>query len=371
MADRHQDRAFPAGGYDRGDQRGPQRGEADPLAELARLIGQTDPFGNQSRGNAPAQPRPVPPREPYQPPPAAEEPAPAASPPPWMHRSNPREIPKEIPDQLQEEQEDMASSRPPPPLRYGGQTTATDHDDYQHEEPAFAEAEEEPDPSRYDDALFGKLQTGAQDFQREPAYPDDPYAYQDGDGYEDEEEEPAEKRRGGFVVVAAILALAVVGTGGAFAYRSFVGSTRSGEPPIIRADNSPTKIMPAQSDSTKVPDRLASSDGTEKIVPREEAPVDVNANSGGPRMVFPTPNGNPPAPAPGAPAIPRMTSRPGLIRLSALAVSWASDSSRRSGTSVTSTDDGGFIAGPPLRAVWASPTLRTCSWGSTGRFLCW
>jgi SPOR domain len=310
MADRHQDRAFPAGGYDRGgDQRGPQRGESDPLAELARLIGQTDPFGNLGRGNPQAQPRTAPRAQhqpPYQPP-ADEEQAPAASPPPWMHRSNSREIPREAPSQHQEEQHDYApSSRPP--LRYGGQPAAPDQD-YQHDEPAFADTEDELDPSRYDDALFGQIPTDAQGFQREPAYSDDPYAYQD-DAYEDEEEEQGGRRRGGFVTVAAILALAVVGTGAAFAYRSFVGSVHSGEPPIIRADNSPTKIMPAQPDSAKVPDRLASGDGTEKIVPREEAPVDINANAGGPRVVFPSlnQNANPPTPASVAPGMPQVAS---------------------------------------------------------------
>ena len=99
------------------------------------------------------------------------------------------------------------------------------------------------------------------------------------------------------MTVAAILALAVVGTGAAFAYKTYVGSPRSGEPPIIKADNTPTKIVPAPSDSSaKVPDRMASGDGTEKIVPREEAPVDVNAKAGGPRVVFPplNQNANPP-----------------------------------------------------------------------------
>jgi hypothetical protein len=41
---------------------------------------------------------------------------------------------------------------------------------------------------------------------------------------------------------------------------------------------------------------MASGDGSEKIVPREEAPVDVAAKAGGPRVVFPplNPNANPP-----------------------------------------------------------------------------
>jgi hypothetical protein len=87
------------------------------------------------------------------------------------------------------------------------------------------------------------------------------------------------------ITVVAVLALAVVGTGGAFAYRTYMVSPRSGEPPIIRADASPTKVVPAPSGDgvAKVPDRMATA-GAEKIVPREETPVDVNA---APRQVFP------------------------------------------------------------------------------------
>jgi cell division septation protein DedD len=103
-----------------------------------------------------------------------------------------------------------------------------------------------------------------------------------------------------------VLALAVVGTGAAFAYRTYFGSPRSGEPPIIKADNSPTKVVPAQSDnSAKAPDRMTFGDGNEKLVPREETPVDINARSG-PRVVFPplNQNANPPTPASVSPSAP-------------------------------------------------------------------
>jgi hypothetical protein len=103
--------------------------------------------------------------------------------------------------------------------------------------------------------------------------------------------------------VIVVLALAVVGTGAAFAYRTYVGSPRSGEPPIIRADATPTKSIPVPGDgSAKVPDRMSAGDGTEKIVPREEAPVDVNSKAG-PRVVFPplNQNANPPSAASVAP----------------------------------------------------------------------
>ncbi len=57
--------------------------------------------------------------------------------------------------------------------------------------------------------------------------------------------------------------------------------------------------------NAKVPDRMAAGDGTEKIVPREEAPVDVNAKSA-PRVVFPplNQNANPPTVASVAPSAP-------------------------------------------------------------------
>ena len=312
MADRYQDRPSPArDDYDRGgDPRGSARGESDPLAELARLIGQTDPFGTMGRANQQVQPR-TSARDPYQRPPEppyqrAAEPAyqhpvepddgPAAGPPPWLQRANRQEVP-----QPQEPAADYPSSVHPL-QRYAAARAAPPEPVYQEEEPQYAD-EPEPDPSRYDEALYGQLDTRAQQFQHAPAYSDDAYAYQDG--YEDGEE-PVQKRRGGMVTVVVVLALAVVGTGAALAYRTYVGSPRSGPPPIIKADTSPTKIVPAPSDgSAKLPDRMASGDGTEKIVPREEAPVDVNAKAG-PRVVFPplNQNGNPPSAASVAPGQP-------------------------------------------------------------------
>ena len=89
------------------------------------------------------------------------------------------------------------------------------------------------------------------------------------------------------MTVVAVLALAVVGTGGAFAYRTYVGSPRSGEPPIIKADNSPTKVVPAPADGVaKTPDRMVPGDGAEKLVSREETPVDVNAKVAVPAWCF-------------------------------------------------------------------------------------
>ena len=292
MADRYQDRPFPADDdHDRrAGQHAPAKAESDPLAELARLIGQNDPFAGMGRANHQVQPRAAE-RDQYRPP-AAPNDAPAAGPPPWMQRATRQELPQvEYPED------------PPSPVhplhRYATPRAAAPEPNY-HDAPPFAEPEPEPDPSRYDDALYGRAEPGTEEPPYEQAYAeDDPYGYQDGYGDEGAEEEPVRKRRGGLMTVAIVLALAVVGTGGAFAYRTYVGSPRSGEPPIIRADAGPTKIVPSPANGTsKLPDRMVAGDGTEKIVPREEAPMDVNARSG-PRVVFPplNQNANPPAPA--------------------------------------------------------------------------
>ena len=341
------------------------------MAELARLIGQTDPFGNLAKGGGPAQQRPAASRqEPRQPdirqkdprqqdlrqdyyaeqdyPQPAPEPEPpaAAGPPTWMQRANirrepprdaarefqreaPREMPRALPPEPEPEADDYLSAvhplhryapqpqpqAPPPqpdhyydeppgyePQAYQQQAYQQQPDAYQRDpRGAYGEAEQDLDPSRYDDALYGQLETGAQDFQRDPAYPDDPYAYQ---GEYDEELEEPQKRRGLPFKVAAVLALGVFGVAAAYGYHSYFGTTRTSEIPIIKADNSPTKIVPQQSDaSAKLPDRMVSGDSAEKIVPREEQPVDINTRSVGPRVVFPNlnQNANPPAAASVAP----------------------------------------------------------------------
>jgi hypothetical protein len=319
MADRYQNRQFPADDYGQGgDQHGAGRGESDPLAELARLIGQTDPFGNPGRSNtsppaAAPPPRAVVPRARYQQqdevePPHHEDEPPAAGPPPWMQRANakamqreaPREISRETAREIQREfpQEQDYPSPPAHPLYRYAQPAPPDEEEEYFEEQAEEEQHEHLDPSRYDEALYGQIEAGVQDYQREPAYPDDPYA--DHEGYDEEAHEQNNKRRGALLKVAAVLVLAVVGVGSALAYRAFVGSKTTGEPPIIKADNSPTKIVPAPADNTaKAPDRMPTGDGTEKIVSREEAPVDINAQPGSPRVVFPplNPNTNPPPPS--------------------------------------------------------------------------
>jgi hypothetical protein len=290
MADRYQSRPLPADNYDRGDDpHDSARSESDPLAELARLIGQTDPFGTMGRANAKLQPRSRA-TDRYDRP-AEPESDPRAGPPPWMQRAaRHEEAPQQDYQPLQEH-----------PLRRYATPVAAPAAEPNYDEPAYEAADQASDPSRYDDALYGQPDIDEQSSQH-PAYADD--GYEDQEGYGEDVEQLPPKRRGGMVTVFLLLAMAVVGTGAAFAYRTYIGPPRAGEPPIIKADNSPTKVVPAPSDgAAKVPDRMAAGDGTEKIVPREEAPVDVNAKSS-PRVVFPplNQNGNPPSTASVAPS---------------------------------------------------------------------
>ncbi len=176
--------------------------------------------------------------------------------------------------------------------RYAAPPAAASEQD--HHEPQHDTDEQPTDPSRYDDALYGPIKSVEQENACDLVYPNDPYAYQRG--YE-EEPEPR-KRSTGMVTVAAVLALAVVGTGLPSPIEPMLALRAVGEPPIIRADNSPTKVVPAQSDggASKIPDRMPPGDGGERLVSREEAPVDVNSRSGAPRVVFPSlnQNSNPP-----------------------------------------------------------------------------
>jgi len=338
MADRYQDRPFPADGFGRG---GNQQADADPLAELARLIGQNDPFAQSGRATPQSQPRPM--ARPAAPAPEQQAAGMAPpGPPTWMQRAPnaPQAAANPFADMGREPQQ----AAPPPAYPAGFQDprgrdpgfpeqdfaagAGSRQQGYPNAEFAdqlskldynvgesrhgFAENdrdynrgndfdENEQDSSRYDDALFGQVGSGQQGFQGDGDFQDGQYGYQDG--YDEGEEEERPRRRSGMSTVLAVLTLAVVGTGAAYGYKTYISTGRTGEPPIIRADNSPTKIMAQQDTTPKVPDRLLGNDGGEKMVSREETPMDLNTRGGNPRVVFPQTNQNGAMPA-GAGAAP-------------------------------------------------------------------
>src|SRR5262249_23479190 len=158
------DRIDPRG---RGQARG--GGEGDPLAELARLIGQNDPFGGggglppgMGRANAKVQPRGAPAPDPYRtqvPPPSPVDDPLAAGPPPWMARGGRPEAPRRPP--LAEPDFQQPEAAVHPVHRYGAEQMPPQQQQYR-DEPSFDDRGQEPE--RYDDALFGQLDTRGQGF---------------------------------------------------------------------------------------------------------------------------------------------------------------------------------------------------------------
>ena len=301
-----------------------QQGESDPLAELARLIGQTDPmsgFSDQQRKppQQQYQPQQYQPDDQYDAPESVvEEELPPPPRPSWMHNlTGSRPVPqpepayRQEPEYREEEQyapqEDHYDPRyaaAPTDAAYGRQAPQFDHSGYDPVSPGQSQTHQAAGADRYDDVLYGRP-------DHEPAH--NPYGAQDdhyGNGaydrppYDENFEQESKPRRGGTMTVVMVLALAVVGTGAAFAYRTLVGSPRSGEPPVIKADAGPNKIIPpgaGDGSSKQIYDRVGDK-SAERVVSREEQPVDVNAKTG-PRVVFPplTQNANPPTVASASP----------------------------------------------------------------------
>jgi cell division septation protein DedD len=261
---------------------------SDPLAELARLIGQDEAFGAIVRNSARAEPRHEPQRQPDPPPPSS-----------WRGRN------------------ERAGWQ-------GRQTQAETHDPYAYEHES-ARAEQAPLTTAYDPHAYDHVDAAEESHppvHHAPAeaahYTHDPggeYYGEGGDGhdaqeghYEGEEEyaDPVpERRRGTIVMVAAVAGLALVGTAGAFGYWAWSTGPR-GEPPLIKADTSPNKVVPATqgegAGSKAVYDRYADKGATsERMVSREEAPADIKAPPS--RSIYPSAGGvYGPAPAPAPPA---------------------------------------------------------------------
>ena len=311
------------------------KSDADPLAELARLIGQSDPFANFGRAN-PSHPtrrtQPTePPPQPYSERVREQAPDVPSQGPSWMkHRTLQNRPPVPTPVEQSAEDDTDINATPHPLHRYAAQQAAVEPETHylpDHDSPSFAADPYALEPAAYDphaahhrdDRQDSRDQDGRYDEQLYGAVqptPEELYAQQHGqsggyvddgdDGYADQYAEPEQRapRRKGLVTVAAVMALAVIGTGGAYAYRNFMGTSRSGEPPVIKADPNPIKVVPptstadAAANGKLIQDRLAS--GGEKLVSREETPVDPrDPSKAGPRVVFPplNANGNPPSTA--------------------------------------------------------------------------
>jgi hypothetical protein len=224
-------------------------GGNDPLAELARLIGQSDPFAefgrDKTRRVAPSdQPQN------WQAPPTAPAAEPRPSP-AGPYAANP------------------AQSDIPPTQGFGSPN---------YQQPGY-------DAFAFNSgAGLYRTTSEAPVAPQGEEYAGDAY-YRDGQAAEDEDiydDMPPPRRRIGIVAIAAVFALAIVGTAGAFGYRALFGSSGTrAPPPVIKADNSPIKVVPSAASkdpqsSKMITDRVGDRQA-ERLVPREEQPLDTAA----------------------------------------------------------------------------------------------
>jgi hypothetical protein len=237
----------------------------DPLAELARLIGQEDPFAStrpQSRASAP--------------PPAAQPYNEHGNHPDWATRPGAHQEP---------------AYRDP----------TADSDDYEadrHAEGHYQRAPhygQQPQEPHYEQQAYDQQAYAADGYDEDRPYTDEGY-----------DEPRPEKRRGGLMTIAAVVGVVVIGVAGVFGYRAISGhASTGGEPPVIKAETAPLKTPAAPSNDGQVKqqyDRVGTSGG-ERTVSREEQPVDPRQMVRGPAPSGATPPGAtgsvlPPLPAP-------------------------------------------------------------------------
>jgi hypothetical protein len=244
------------------DSAGSPRG-SDPLAELARLIGQTDPFNDLSRRNL---------NKPLDGMKNGDRPAPE-----WLARPAAPELEDydAPPDQHRAYAEPnyQVEQHAPEQATPRDYRAPAEHQDRYADEAAHGEPASEYDHYPPDDRYRVALPSA----QYEP----DSYYSEDGHMPPQGEDGIVSRRRGGLLTIAAVLGLAVIGTAGAFGYRAFTsGTSASASPPVIKADPTPAKTVPAptttaSTDSKPFQDRVGAPPAPERVVPREEQPVSL------------------------------------------------------------------------------------------------
>jgi len=277
MADDHNQQAYRVGEASPRGQGGSSGN--DPLAELARLIGQSDPFGEYGRNNGNRNAAAVGdqsaawPGEPAVP--ASEQPT--------------------LPNQSAYHEQSYGA---PPAFgrqAFGSAPLSTDASEFYpvdaHAPGYRAQGYDQGRGEGYDQAgypphgsvpgyeeAFPPSQEPLHDVHQQfgPAASDDYY-----------DDVAPSRRRLGITAIAGIFALAVVGTAAALGYRAVFGpSSAPTNPPVIKADNAPSKIVPAtpnQDAGKTITDRVGSGGNgqIEKLLSREEQPVPVTPAAAG------------------------------------------------------------------------------------------
>ncbi len=284
-------------------------GGSDPLAELARLIGQSDPFADFDRNGG-----------------HASEPRPRAdsAPSDWrktaaaLARESMRNPPAADPhfDEVDSAIAAAKSLRAPsddPFARLASHVSqqaldhaAPDHAAFDHaaydqaavpqagyahgpyDEPRVdSHADDQFDDSRHAGAPPDANESENYFFDGAPAPTDDRF-------YDDP---PRRRATNGIVTAIVLIGCGILGTAGAYGYRTYYSGARPTDAPIISAEKSPNKMVPAagggDSQSGKSVERIGAAN--ERVVARQEEPVTLSDPSG-PRVVLPAPFTTTPGP---------------------------------------------------------------------------
>src|SRR5579862_8953128 len=267
---------------------------SDPLAELARLIGQSDPFADppptSARSRAPASPSQ--PRADSAP--ASDWRATAAA----LAREAMRNPPMDDPpyedadaqvDRIHSAIADIDSYRSD---SYRSDSYRSGSDSH-YAEPEYAPVEEEHDAGHaydaghhydtghhYDDAGHRDHEQQYFDASEESSYAeaptaqprahDEPNYFFDGEAPPADErfyDDPPRARHGNGLVTAAVLVgCALLGTAGAYGYRSYYAGARSTDAPIIVADPTPSRVVPSTASVVPGQQQVADKGADEQIV---------------------------------------------------------------------------------------------------------
>lgn len=273
---------------------------SDPLAELARLIGQSDPFAELERSSGHA----AEPRQRAEPPPSDWRQTAAA-----LARESMRAPPAADP-RFEEVNSAIAAAKslraPPadPFARTAGHSSLAVFDQAAGPALGYADGPYDDAPqtgSHLDDRLHDPHQVALQpsDQEGENYFFDGAPAPSDERFYDDP---PRARATNGLVTAVVLIGCGILGTAGAYGYRTYHSGARSTDAPIISAEKTPNKMVPAPAggdpaSGKSVQERIGSAN--ERVVTRQEEPVAL-PDPNGPRGVLPAPFTTSPGPGPSA-----------------------------------------------------------------------
>jgi hypothetical protein len=232
----------------------PSAPKNDPLSELARIVGQDDPFrallaGERGRG-APSRPA-------------------------------------EGGDDVYAYE--PASYRHADPAPLGARGAAP-----KHAPSSFDDFLEDAEPHVYADRRHGSAPAPA----AQPDYDESAWDAPEADAYVSEQPAPRRSRKN-LVTVVGVLGMAAVGVASALMLSGGKVTTADGTPPLVTAAEGPQKVAPNTPDGVEIPNQNKqiyerAQDEKTRIVNREEQPIDVQqAARETPRVVLPAPAGAP------------------------------------------------------------------------------